>query len=79
MKINLKNPAEFKKTLLEKGYSQRSFADAIDVSPPHFNLIINEERHPSGKIAKKIVDQLHLKFSDIFFIDDACKSYQVDK
>ena len=76
MKISLKDPYEFKKLLMQKGYSQRSFADATEISRPYFNQIINEERFPSGKVAKKIVDQLELSFTEIFFIDDACKSYQ---
>jgi transcriptional regulator with XRE-family HTH domain len=75
MKIYLNNPNELKKILLQKGYSQRSFAELTEISPPYFNQIINEERFPSGKVAKKIVDQLEMNFEDIFFIDDACKSY----
>ncbi|MEH7093978.1 helix-turn-helix transcriptional regulator [Neobacillus vireti] len=76
MKIHLKNPNEFKKLLLQKGYSQRSFAESSEISPPYFNQIINEERFPSGKVAKRIADQLEMNFEDIFFIEDACKSYQ---
>ena len=76
MKVTLKDSNEFKKLLLQKGYSQRSFAEATEISSPYFNQIINEERFPSGKVAKKIVDVLELNFDDIFFIDDACKSYQ---
>lgn len=76
MKIILKDHHELKKLLLQKGYSQRSFAEAIEISPPYFNQIINGERHPSGKVAKKIVDVLKMDFDDIFFINDACKSYQ---
>jgi transcriptional regulator with XRE-family HTH domain len=75
MKIHLKNPNELKKILLQKGYSQRSFAESTEISSPYFNQIINEERFPSGKVAKRIVDQLDMNFEDIFFIDDACKSY----
>jgi transcriptional regulator with XRE-family HTH domain len=76
MKIILKNHTELKKLLLLKGHSQRSFAETLEISPPYFNQIVNGERFPSGKIAKKIVDELELKFEDIFFIDVACKSYQ---
>lgn len=76
MKVILKNPSEFKKVLLQNGYSQRSFAEATQISPPYFNQIVNGERSPSGKLAKKIVDELNLPFEDIFFIQDACKSYQ---
>lgn len=76
MKITLKDATEFRKILLEKGYSQRTFSEAIEIAAPYFNLIINEERNPSGKVAKKIVGELNLEFNDIFFITDACKSKQ---
>lgn len=72
MKITMKDQNEFKKILLKKGYSQRSFAEALEISPPYLNQIVNGERFPSGKIAKKISDQLELNFEDIFFIVDAC-------
>ncbi|MBG9548547.1 helix-turn-helix transcriptional regulator [Cytobacillus firmus] len=73
MKIKVKDTEEFKKLLLIKGFSQRTFAEATEISGPHLNLIINGERNPSGKIAKKIADGLEVGFEDIFFIDVACK------
>lgn len=76
MKITLANANEFRKMLLVNGYSQRSMANKIQVSSPYLNQIINGERCPSAKVAKKIVDELGIKFEDIFFIDDACKSEQ---
>lgn len=76
MKINLRDTNEFRKMLLANGYSQRILAKRIQVSPPYLNQIINGERYPSAKVAKKIVDELRIKFEDIFFIDDACKSKQ---
>lgn len=76
MKIKLKNSNEFKKILLINGYSQAGLAKEIEITAPYLNLIVNEERFPSAKIAKKITHQLGLNFDDIFFIEDACKSYQ---
>lgn len=76
MKIKLKDPYEFKRMLIVNGFSQTELAKAIEVTPPYLNQIVNEERFPSAKIAKKISSILGLKFGDIFFIDDACKSYQ---
>lgn len=73
MKIKLKDPISLKKILLVKGYSQREFAETTQISTPYFNQIINGERHPSGKVAKKITDILEVKFDDIFFIEDACQ------
>lgn len=74
MKIHLRNPNEFREILLVNGYSQRSLAERIEVSSPYLNQIINEERYPSPKVAKKITEELGIKFEDIFFIDIACKS-----
>jgi DNA-binding XRE family transcriptional regulator len=76
MKINLVNAYEFRKMLLVNGYSQRSLAKKIQISNPYLNQIIHGERCPSAKVAKKIVDELGIKFEDIFFIDVACKSEQ---
>lgn len=76
MKVTLIDSKEFKKLLLQKGYSQRSFAEVTEISSPYFNQIVNGDRSPSGKVAKKIVDALEMTFEEIFFIDDACKSYQ---
>jgi DNA-binding XRE family transcriptional regulator len=76
MKIKLKDPNEFKKLLLITGHSQTDLGKAIEVTPTYINQIVNEERFPSAKMAKKISFQLGVNFADIFFIDDACKSYQ---
>lgn len=76
MKIQLKDPNEFRKMLLVHGYSQRGLAEKIELSSPYLNQIINGERCPSAKVAKKIVDEMGIKFEDIFFIGDACKSEQ---
>lgn len=76
VKIYLKDPKEFRKVLLLKGHSQRTFAELVEITPPYLNQIVNGERFPSGKVAKKIVDVLEMEFEDIFFINDACKSYQ---
>lgn len=76
LKIKLKDNQEFKKILLLKGYSQRKLADETNLSNVYINQIINNERNPSGKVAKKILDVLELEFDDIFFIVDACKSKQ---
>lgn len=75
MKVNLKNPNEFKKLLITKGYSQRKLAKEIELSTPYLNQIVNGERFPSGEVAKKIVDHLEIQFDDIFFIKDVNKSY----
>jgi DNA-binding XRE family transcriptional regulator len=74
MKVNLKNPNEFRKMLIKKGYSQRKLAKAIDLSSPYVNQIVNGERFPSGEVANRIAEHLDLEFDDIFFINDTSKS-----
>jgi DNA-binding XRE family transcriptional regulator len=76
MKIKLRDPVCFKKMLIVNGFSQTDLAKAVEVTPPYLHQIVNEERFPSAKIAKKISEVIGVKFEDIFFIDDACKSYQ---
>ncbi|MDF2902403.1 MAG: family transcriptional regulator [Bacillus sp. (in: firmicutes)] len=74
MVIVFKNPEDFRKKLLTNGHSLRSFASLVGLSSPYFSQIINNKRNPSGKVAKKIVDELSLAFDDIFFIQDVSKS-----
>jgi DNA-binding XRE family transcriptional regulator len=76
LKIKLKNPMEFKKLMIVKGFSQADLAKAVEITPPYLNQIVNEERFPSAKTAKKISNVFGVEFADIFFISDACKSYQ---
>lgn len=76
MRITLKNPNEFRKIIIVHGYSQTDLARAVEITPSYLNQILNEERFPSGKVAKRIAGELNLEFHDIFFINDACKSYQ---
>lgn len=76
MKIGIKDTHQLRKILLEKGYSQRSFAHAVGITPPYLNQLLNEERSPSAGVAKKMAGELESDFNDIFFIADDCKSYQ---
>lgn len=74
MKVKLKDTDEFKKILMLKGISQRDLAEAVEVAPAYISQIVNGARNPSSKLAKKVTDFLGLKFDEIFFISDACKS-----
>lgn len=76
MKIKLKNIEEFKKLLLVNGYTQRSYGRAIGISEPYAHQIANGTRNPGPKIAKDTAELLNVKFDDIFFIENACKSEQ---
>lgn len=74
MKIKIKDPLELRKSLLTKGYSLRSFSESISISSGYFSQLLNEDRCPSGKIARRIADELNADFDDIFFIENACCS-----
>lgn len=76
MKIVVLDIALLKELVLKKGYSQRSFGRAINISEPYANQIVNGTRNPGPEIAKKMIDLLEVKFDDIFFIQNACKSGQ---
>lgn len=76
MNIKLKDTQDFGKRLILAGFSQRSFAKHIGISVPYMNQIVNDNRNPSAKIAKKVCDGLDAAFDDIFFIHKDNKSYQ---
>lgn len=76
MSIKIKDLNDFSKRVMISGFSQRSFAEHINVSNAMINQIFNEKRNPSAKIAKKITDGLGVSFDDIFFIENDNKSYQ---
>lgn len=76
MIIKFIDVGDFNKRLISLGHSQRSFAKEVGVSVPHFNQIINGNRNPSPKIAKKICDGMGTGFDEIFFVNSDNKSYQ---
>lgn len=78
MKIILKNSHDFQKLLLMKGYTQRSYGRAINISESYAHQIATGKRNPGPKIAKDTADLLNVKFTDIFFTNDACKSNQCE-
>jgi transcriptional regulator with XRE-family HTH domain len=69
MTIRLKNAIEFKRLLMEKGYSYRTFGKASKVAFPTISDIANEKKYPTPKAAKKICEALGLEFNDLFFIE----------
>ncbi|WP_185959612.1 helix-turn-helix domain-containing protein [Lentibacillus cibarius] len=68
MRIGLKDTTKFRVMLIEKGYSQRGFSKEIGTSGAYLNQIINCRKHPSPKVARKIVEKLQLEFYDLFII-----------
>lgn len=68
MTIRLKNATEFKRILMEKGFSYRSLAEVAKLSYVSINDIANEKKRPTPKTAKRICEALDLEFQDIFFI-----------
>lgn len=69
MKILLKDPFQFRKILMEKGYSQRQFSKEIGTSEAYLNQIINLKKHPSPDVAKKVTNELQMGFYDLFIIE----------
>jgi len=76
MIINFKDVQDFNKKIISLGFTQRSFAKEIGISGPYFNQIVNENRYPSPKVAKKICDAVGSTFDEIFFVNQDNKSYQ---
>ena len=74
--IRLKDPESFRKMLILKGHSLRSFAKHIGISSPYITQIAKGDRNPGPRIAKMIAEGLECEFDEIFFVKDACKSYQ---
>jgi transcriptional regulator with XRE-family HTH domain len=66
--IRLNDPQEFKKLLMKKGFTYRSFAKKAGITSAHVSLIANNKRNPTPATAKKIYEALDLTFDDIFFI-----------
>lgn len=69
MKISLRDSTQFRKILMEKGYSQRQFSKEIGTSEAYLNQIIAMKKHPSPDVAKKITNKIQLEFYDLFIID----------
>ena len=78
MKIFLKNPERFQLLMVENGLSKSSLARMIGVTPSYMNLIVNEKRHFSPQIAKKVADSLNMDFHDIFFVESVLKNEHSD-
>lgn len=76
MKIKTKNVDALKTLIIRKGFSQRSFGEAVKASEPHICNIINGNRSPSPSLAKSIADVLSVEFDEIFFVDKDIKRYQ---
>jgi DNA-binding XRE family transcriptional regulator len=69
MNIRLKNAADFEEQLIRNGYSKRSFAEAAGIGQVTVLQIVNGDRRPSPRIAKRICEALEVEFDDIFVIE----------
>lgn len=76
MKIKLRDSEKLKRLLLIKGFSQGQLASDINITVQHLNAVVNGKQSPSGRIAKRIADQLEVGFEDIFFVEVVCCSKQ---
>ncbi|PQP89679.1 helix-turn-helix transcriptional regulator [Paenibacillus sp. AR247] len=68
MRIKLKDPVEFEKMLIRRGFSKKAFAEAANIGQVTALQISNGDRNPSPRIAKRICDTLEVEFDDIFEI-----------
>lgn len=66
-KIIIKNSELIRSQMLKKGYNLKELGLLCGVSHSYISIVINGKRNPSGKLSKKILDSLDLKFDDIFF------------
>lgn len=76
MKIMVKDIDLLNELIIKKGFTQRGFGREINISEPYAHQVLNGKRNPGPKIAKDIAAALDVKFDEIFFIHNACKSYQ---
>lgn len=72
--ICLKNKDDLEICFIKNGFNQRIFSEKIGITDAYLSLIMNGKKHPSAKVAKQIVEILNCDFSDIFFIQETCKS-----
>ncbi len=61
---------EIKILLTKQGYSMRSFAKYLNISPSYFSDVLNLKVSPSSKYAKKVSDGLKVSMDEIFQIKE---------
>lgn len=61
---------EFNQMIAKSGFSKRAFARKCGLSESTFIQISNGKQSPRPNTAKKICEGLHLKFDDIFVIEE---------
>jgi len=69
MKVRLISLEHLNELVLRAGYSRRAFANSIGISESTMTMLINGNRNPSPKIAKKISDKLEIKFDEVFYVE----------
>lgn len=75
-KLYLKDKDELLKLIAIQGYTQKSFAKAIDITPTYLSSILNSPKATIGKnTARKIARLFNMQIADIFFTSNVDKSY----
>jgi DNA-binding Xre family transcriptional regulator len=75
-KVKVKDSKLFLETMIKKGYSVRKLAVEADLSDTTIQLLMTGDRTGcSPSTASKILKVLGNDFDDLFFIEDADKSY----
>ena len=64
------NESAIRKELYKKGLYITGFSNVLGISVNYTNLIINNRRSPSPKLAKKMADVLEVEVSDIFIFEN---------
>jgi len=59
---------DVKKIRKQLGLTQKSLAEAIEISRPYLSEIENDKSEPSGKLVIRIAKYLNLPVESIFFV-----------
>ncbi|KRE70763.1 helix-turn-helix transcriptional regulator [Paenibacillus sp. Soil750] len=76
MKIKVKDMDYLNQLIVMKGFNKTEFSKEIQLSQPMTIQVVNGDRSPSPKTAKRICDALDCKWEEVFEI---VKSLQTAK
>ncbi|WP_409341046.1 helix-turn-helix transcriptional regulator [Paenibacillus sp. MBLB4367] len=71
MKVKVKDANRLNELIIRKGFTKTDFSKEIGMSQPMTIQIVNGDRSPSPKTAKRMTEVLEVEFDDIFVIERA--------
>lgn len=74
MKIAVKDVQNLNTLIIMKGFNKTDFSKEIKLSQPMTIQIVNGDRSPSPKTAKRICEILEVPFAEIFSIEHTAKA-----